>query len=1332
MPEQSNPKLRPTPLPPANLGAQAQADYAELDVTSNFSFLRGASHPDELVYRAAELGYRAIAITDLNSLAGVVRAHAAARQVAERGGTPPKLLIGARLTLSDAPDLLVWPTDRAAYGRLCRLLTLGKRRAAKGECSLTLEDFLNHNEGLLAAIASTTPDDSIENRKSKIENGEGRHEGTEARRHRGGDKGAGVQSPAAPPIKNQKSKIKNLLDALGDRLSLATACLYSDDDRGRLDTMIRLARRLNIPILATNHVHYHIPQRRMLQDVLVCIREGCTIHEAGYRLFPNGERYLKPPAQMQRLFADHPAAIRRGLEIAERCTFSLDELKYEYPHEVVPAGKTAIEYLAELTRNGAKERYPQGVPPKVLQLIDHELELIEKLKYEAYFLTVYDLVTFARSRGILCQGRGSAANSAVCYCLGITSVDPDRIDVLFERFVSAARNEPPDIDVDFEHERREEVIQYIYEKYGRDRAGMTAEVITYRGRSAVRDVGKALGLSLDLVDQLAGKLDWWHRGTLCEEHLSELGLNPADRTVRLVVELTGQLLGFPRHLSQHVGGMVMTAGPLCELVPIENAAMENRTVIEWDKDDIDALGILKVDCLGLGMLTCVSKALSLINGTGEGSGFRVQGSVGSNGESRNPKPESMTNDEGRMTNGRGPQIVSCPLQLHTVPPEDPAVYDMIANADTVGVFQIESRAQMSMLPRLRPRCFYDLVIEVAIVRPGPIQGNMVHPYLRRRNGEEPVTYPSEALRQVLQKTLGVPLFQEQAMRVAMVGAGFTADEADKLRRAMAAWRRNGSIDAFRQKIIDGMLKNGYTREFAEQCFLQIRGFGEYGFPESHAASFALLVYASAWIKRYYPAAFCAALLNSQPMGFYAPAQIVRDAREHGVEVRPVDVNFSEWDCTLEGSGFGVQGSVARNDEARNPKPESMTNDEVRMAKGESDTRHEGTEARRHEGRERLPAHSGLSTQDSALRKAEGTEPRRQGGGDKGEERHEGTEAIENRKSKIENPLRLGLRLIRGLRRDHANQVVAARQKIGQFTSIPQFQRVTALPRHVIRRLAEADAFASLGLTRRQALWQAMELDDRQLPLFDDAAVEGSGFGVQGSVEESDKATQRRSDEGRGFGVRGSGFSGRTSQHSGLRTQHCAGHGGGSDEATKRRSDGGSGWIADSPDSIENRKSKIENPHHSGLSTHHSPLLPPMPLAQEVMTDYATAGLSLKQHPIALVRPTLDEMGIATAQQIRDIPHGTWVRVAGLVLIRQRPGTASGIVFETIEDETGIVNLIVRPDVYERYRPAARHAALLRADGRIERQGQVVHVMVRRMFDLSHLIQGHRHTSRDFH
>ena len=1191
MPEQSNPKLRPTPLPPANLGAQAQADYAELDVTSNFSFLRGASHPDELVYRAAELGYRAIAITDLNSLAGVVRAHAAARQVAERGGTPPKLLIGARLTLSDAPDLLVWPTDRAAYGRLCRLLTLGKRRAAKGECSLTLEDFLAHNEGLLAAIASTIPADSIEGGSDgATERGEGSGfgvqgsvakplstqdsglrtgPGTEARRHRGGDKGAGVQSPAAPPIKNQKSKIKNLLDALGDRLSLATACLYSDDDRGRLDTMIRLARRLNIPILATNHVHYHIPQRRMLQDVLVCIREGCTIHEAGYRLFPNGERYLKPPAQMQRLFADHPAAIRRGLEIAERCTFSLDELKYEYPHEVVPAGKTAIEYLAELTRNGAKERYPQGVPPKVLQLIDHELELIEKLKYEAYFLTVYDLVTFARSRGILCQGRGSAANSAVCYCLGITSVDPDRIDVLFERFVSAARNEPPDIDVDFEHERREEVIQYIYEKYGRDRAGMTAEVITYRGRSAVRDVGKALGLSLDLVDQLAGKLDWWHRGTLCEEHLSELGLNPADRTVRLVVELTGQLLGFPRHLSQHVGGMVMTAGPLCELVPIENAAMENRTVIEWDKDDIDALGILKVDCLGLGMLTCVSKALSLINGTGEGSGFRVQGSVGSNGETRNPKPESMTNDEGRMTNGRGPQIVSCPLQLHTVPPEDPAVYDMIANADTVGVFQIESRAQMSMLPRLRPRCFYDLVIEVAIVRPGPIQGNMVHPYLRRRNGEEPVTYPSEALRQVLQKTLGVPLFQEQAMRVAMVGAGFTADEADKLRRAMAAWRRNGSIDAFRQKIIDGMLKNGYTREFAEQCFLQIRGFGEYGFPESHAASFALLVYASAWIKRYYPAAFCAALLNSQPMGFYAPAQIVRDAREHGVEVRPVDVNFSEWDCTLEGSGFGVQGSVARNDEARNPKPESMTNDEVRMAKGESDTRHEGTEARRHEGRERLPAHSGLSTQDSALRKAEGTEPRRQGGGDKGEERHEGTEAIENRKSKIENPLRLGLRLIRGLRRDHANQVVAARQKIGQFTSIPQFQRVTALPRHVIRRLAEADAFASLGLTRRQALWQAMELDDRQLPLFDDAAVEGSGFGVQGSVAEP-----------------------LSTQDSGLSTAL-----GTEEEATKRRNDEATEGVAGSQilpiqSKIENRKSKILITQDSALTTRHSS--PPCP------------------------------------------------------------------------------------------------------------------------------------------
>jgi error-prone DNA polymerase len=895
-------------------------------------------------------------------------------------------------------------------------------------------------------------------------------------------------------------------------------------------------------------------------------------------------------------------------------------------------------------------------------------------------------VKFARARNILCQGRGSAANSAVCYCLEVTSVDPAKIDVLFERFISAARGEPPDIDIDFEHERREEVIQYVYDKYGRERAGMTATVITYRGRSAVRDVGKALGLGLDVVDQLAKRLDWWHRGTLTNEQLRESGVDPSDPTVRGMIELTSQLLGFPRHLSQHTGGMVMTRVPLCEMVPIENASMKDRTVIEWDKDDIDAVGILKVDVLALGMLTVLSKALALINrrhegtkarrhegkegdshgGNSDASGFdcvaeghgavesdlprdaanarigtvwpdqpdetggglrpvqhcggvcagestgvpeapahfaRLSGGTfdavgagcglgthpperggrcasGRNG-SRPPRtdprrPELKNAPNALTASSPTPSclrafVPSClspestahpaPLELHTLPHEDPATYDMMCDADTIGVFQIESRAQMSMLPRLRPRQFYDIVIEVAIVRPGPIQGNMVHPYLRRRAGEEEVTYPSQDLYETLKNTLGVPLFQEQAMRVVMVAAGFSAEEADQLRRAMAAWRKNGVIDRFYPKIVSGMLARGYTREFAEQTFQQIQGFGEYGFPESHAASFALLVYASAWIKRHHPAVFACALLNSQPMGFYAPAQIVRDARDHGVEVRPVDVNESEWDCTLE-------------------------------------ERHEGTEARRHEG--------------------------------KGKERWG-----------LDGPaLRLGFRQISGLREDHVERLVASRRRHGRFTSIEEFHQVTELPVVTVKRLTEADAFGSVGDSRRPAIWNTLPLRDADAPLFDP---------LRASVPSCLRAS-----------------------------------------------------------------------------------IPEMPIGQEVMTDYATLRLSLKKHPVAIVRPALDERKILTANQINQTPNGKWVKVAGLVLIRQRPGTASGIVFETLEDETGIVNLIVRPDVYERYRPAARHAALLQCDGYLERQGQVVHIMAKRLFDLSHLLAGYRLESRDFH
>ncbi len=795
--------------------------YAELQAASNFSFLSGASHADELVAQAAALGLEAIAITDRNTLAGVVRAHIAARKAGVR------LVVGARLEFTCGAGVLCLPTDRAAYGRLARLLTLGKRRAAKGGCRLTRDDLYDHGEGQIVVVLPPGRADL-----SLISST------TFARR------------------------LEEIRWRFGDRCYLAAHHLYRGDDARRIARLADLGKRVGAPLVATGDVLAHTPDRRPLIDVLTCIREGCTIAEAGLRLAANGERHLKSGREMARLFAGHEDAVARTVEIAERCRFSLDELRYEYPDEVVPQGRTPHGWLVELTETGARERYPGGVPAKVRAQLDHELELIGRLAYAPYFLTVHDIVRFARSRGILCQGRGSAANSAVCYCLGITAVDPGKTDLLFERFVSAERNEPPDIDVDFEHERREEVIQYIYGKYGRDRAALAATVITYRWRSAIRDVGKALGLSLDTVGALAGTLAG-RTGTdaFCDEDLRALGLDPGSPTLRRVVRLARELTGFPRHLSQHVGGFVISRGPLSEMVPIENAAMPDRTVIEWNKDDLDDLGMLKIDVLGLGMLTCIRKAFALV----------------------------------RRHHGRD-------LTLATVPAEDAAVYDMLCRADSIGVFQVESRAQMSMLPRLKPRSFYDLVIEVAIVRPGPIQGDMVHPYLRRRSGEEAVEYPSPELERVLGKTLGVPLFQEQAMRIAVVAAGFSPGEADALRRAMAAWRRPGAIGGFRDKLVEGMVANGYERGFAERCFKQILGFGEYGFPESHAASFALLVYVSAWLKRHYPAVFACALLNSQPMGFYAPAQIVRDAREHGVRVRPADVNHSHWDCTLEDGG----------------------------------------------------------------------------------------------------------------------------------------------------------------------------------------------------------------------------------------------------------------------------------------------------------------------------------------------------------------------------------------------------------------------------------------------
>ena len=1018
--------------------------YAELQVTSNFSFLRGGSHPDELAITAAALGLSAIAITDRNSLAGVVRAHVGAKSAGIR------LLVGARLDLQDGLSLLCFPTDRAAYGRLSRLLTVGRRRAPKGECWLDLDDVLGHDQGQIFVIL--------------------------------------------PPSKPDETFAK-LLEKLGrhwpGHCYLAGHYLYSGDDRRRLARLAALAEAAATPLLATNDVHYHSPGRRPLQDVLCCIREHCTLAEAGFHLDANAERHLKAADEMARLFADFPGAVARTVELAERCHFSLDELRYEYPAEPVPAGRTAQEELQRLTWIGARERYGAAIEANVRDLLRHELALIGELDYAPYFLTVHDIVRFARERGILCQGRGSAANSAVCYCLGITAVDPARLDLLFERFISAERDEPPDIDVDFEHERREEVIQYVYEKYGRTRAGMTATVISYRAKSAIREVGKALGLSLDAVGALADNVWGWGGEQVEGDKVREIGLNPDDPTVAMAIHLARELTGFPRHLSQHVGGFVITRGALSEVVPITNAAMADRTVIEWDKNDLDALGILKIDLLFLGMLTCIRKGFELIE-----------------------------RHHGRK------------LSLATVPAEDSGVYDMLCRADSFGVFQVESRAQMTMLPRLRPRNFYDLVIEVAIVRPGPIQGDMVHPYLRRRAGKERLEYPSKDLEDVLGKTLGIPLFQEQAMRIAIVAAGFTPSEADRLRRAMATFRHTGTIHTFRHKMIEGMAARGYDRDFAERCFKQIEGFGEYGFPESHAASFALLVYVSAWLKHHYPAVFACALLNSQPMGFYAPAQIVRDAREHGAEVLPVDINHSDWDCTMEAGA-----------------------------------------------------------------------------------------------------LRLGLRQIRRFREAAAEVLMAERapERGGRYEYPEDLWRRTGLGAGALEKLADADAWRSTGLDRRQALWALKRLNQPELPLFAAAQVQP-------------------------------------------------------------------------PSAHAPKEAEVA--------------LPDMPIGEQVVQDYANLRLSLKDHPLRLLRPVLDQRGIVENEALLNFQAGARVTVAGLVLVRQRPATASGVIFITIEDEGAVANIIVRPPVFESHRRIVLSARLLAARGRLEREGMVIHILAEELVDLS--------------
>ncbi|MBI1189603.1 MAG: DNA polymerase III subunit alpha [Tepidisphaera sp.] len=1071
MPEAPFPKVRPHPAcSPSEPGhhAPAAGGYAELDCISNFSFLEGASHADELVEHAAALGHTAIAIADTHSLAGIVRAHVAAK----RAGI--QLVVGSRVKPTDAPglSLLLYPTSRAAYANLCRLLTLGKRRAPKGQCHLTLVDIAAHHEGLLCVLA---PPEELN-----------------------------------PTCAETARTLRGVFD--DDRLSIAVARTYTQDDDARVREVVSLAERVSVPVVATNAVHFHSPQRRRLRDVLTCIKHGCTVAAAGWRLAANSERHLKPADEMARLFAGHPGAIARTREIAARARgFSLDQLKYEYPDEIVPQGSTPMRHLAELTRAGAATRYPQGVPASVQAQIDHELRLIDELNYAPYFLTVEEIVRFARSRGILCQGRGAAANSAVCYCLGVTAVDPARVSMLFERFISKERDEPPDIDIDFEHERREEVIQHLYAKYGRDRAALTAEVISYRGRSAIREVGKAMGLSADTLGIMAKDLDWWSDEPADDARLRRLGLNPREPTLRTTVQLAREIMGFPRHLSQHVGGFVITRTPLSELVPIENAAMQDRTVIEWDKDDIEAMGMLKVDVLGLGMLSCLRKTLDLVSTSGGAS-----------------------------------------LTLATIPPEDPATYDMACKADTVGVFQIESRAQMSMLPRLKPRCYYDLVIEVAIVRPGPIQGKMVHPYIRRRNGEEPVEFASPEIERVLGRTLGVPLFQEQAMALAVVAAGFTPGEADQLRRAIASWKRSGSaIKRFEHQLISGMQARGHTPQFAAQVFQQISGFSGYGFPESHAASFALLVYSSAWLKRHHPAAFAAGLINSQPMGFYQPAQIIRDAQAHGVEVRPVDVSHSQWDCTLE------------------------------------------------------PTPSGPA-------------------------------------------IRLGMRLVRGLSQEEAEKLVAAveaaaRAGRGLFRDIPTLWRSSSISVASLRLLAQADAFNSLGLSRQRALWAIQALKDDPAPLFEQA-------GVWADV-----------------------------------AAPCA--------------------------------------------------LPAQSALTGVSEDYRNVGLSLKAHPMRFAREALAAQGVTPNAALADpalTPAGSPVTVAGLVLVRQRPGTASGIVFMTIEDETGVANLIVRPKIYERFRAAAKHSQAIAATGIVERQGDVVHVMTRRIRRVSIAGESIHARSRDFH
>ncbi|HTS55239.1 MAG TPA: error-prone DNA polymerase [Burkholderiales bacterium] len=1200
--------------------------YAELHCLTNFTFLRGASHPEELVERAAQLGYSALAITDECSLAGVVRAHVAAKE------RRLKLVVGAEFTLhefsphpspriesgadslpqgergfsargarkkesplspayggegkgegntfSHLPPLtslsttlriVLLATDREGYGNLSELITRGRRQARKGEYRLTRVDLERGVPGCLALLL--------------------------------------------PAAESSLDEARWLGERFPGNAWIAAELVCGPDDRAGLDRLDRLSRDSGLPLVAAGDVHMHLRARRALQDTLTAIRLKCPVASAGHGLLPSGERHLRRRERLARIFP--PELLIETLNVAERCHFSLDSLRYEYPEELVPAGETPAVWLRKLAEEGFRWRFgcelssgagqhesritshesrsfihdsrvtnhesrpfihePRATNhepwsfihesritshesrpfhgwgsrftigqdfdiAKARALVEHELSLIAELQYEPYFLTVYDVVRFARSQGILCQGRGSAANSAVCYCLGITEVDPARMQMLFERFISKERNEPPDIDVDFEHERREEVIQYIYRKYGRDRAALAATVITYRPKSALRDVGKALGLDLAQVDRLAKGLAWWDGRRVRPERLREAGFDPDNPVIQRLIALVDIIVGFPRHLSQHVGGFVISRGPLSHLVPIENAAMDDRTVIQWDKDDLDALGLLKIDVLALGMLTAIRRALNLVS-----------------------------------------QYRGKPLSMPDVPAEDPGVYEMVGHADTIGVFQIESRAQQAMLPRMRPACFYDLVIEVAIVRPGPIQGGMVHPYLRRRAGIEPVTYPSEAVKKVLERTLGVPIFQEQVMQLAVVAAGFTPGEADRLRRAMAAWRRRGGLEPFEQRLKDGMRERGYAEAFADQIYRQILGFGEYGFPESHSASFALLVYVSCWLKRYEPAAFTCALLNSQPMGFYAPSQLVQDAQRHGVEVRPVDVLVSGWDCTLE-RGAGMQPAIRLGLRMVKGLPRAAADRLVEARERLwGNTNHGPFEVTNHESR---------ATSDSLL--------------------NHGLPEVTNHEPRITNhgPL------------DH--------------DLFEDLARAAALSRHDMNALAAAGALASIVGHRRQAVWTVTGVEPRP-PVLEDAPI---------------------------------------------------------------------------------------------LDI--TPPLPPPSEGQDLVADYASLGLTLGRHPVALLRPRLDRLRMVTATQLKQMPHGKLTRAAGIVIGRQRPDTASGVIFVTLEDETGMINVVVWRDVAEKQRRALLGSQLLAVHGVLERQGDVIHLIAGKLTDHSRLLGELVAHSRDFH